>query len=319
MTLVAEQVKRLARGLGFDLVGIAPAARSPRESYIRQWISSGRAGQMTYLADRIEERIDPAAFLPGARTIICVAMNYFAPLAAPDARQAAGKVARYALGADYHELIKPKLYAIADWLREAVPGTRTKCGVDTAPILEREHAARGGIGWVGKNTCLINERIGSWLLLGSVLTTADLAVDEPSTDRCGTCTRCIDACPTAAIVEPYQLDASKCISYLTIEHSGDIAEPLRGKMQHWLFGCDICQDVCPWNGRAPGTEIPELKPRLPAGTLNVDEVLAWSKDDFDRTFRHTAVKRIRLPVLQRNARIVKEQRPRISTTDREQE
>lgn len=298
----------MARGLGFDLVGIAPASIA-RAQFMREWIAQGRHGDMTFLADRIDERLDPTQILPGAQTAICVAMNYNTET--PSAvrtdsltttSDSSGQIAQYARGEDYHELIKHKLYAIADWLRENVPGAQTKCGVDTAPIAERDLSAQAGVGWVGKNTCIINERIGSWLFLGTVLTTLPLPTDSPAVDRCGTCTRCIDACPTRAIT-PYQLDARRCISYLTIEHSREIPEELQAQMGDWLFGCDICQTVCPWNGRAPVTELLELQPRVPA-RINAREILKWQKEDFDKTFRRTAVKRIRLPILQRNAAIV---------------
>lgn len=301
---LASQVKQLAHGLGFDLVGIAPAVRSTRENFFRRWIDDGRAGEMTYLADRLDERLDPAKYLPGARAVVCVAMNYHVPLTDPhDLARATGRVARYALGDDYHELIKQKLYAIADWLRGAAPWAETRCGVDTAPINERELAARAGIGWVGKNTCVINERIGSWVFLGSVLTTLNLPIDEPATDRCGTCTRCIEACPTGAITDAYQLDARKCISYLTIEHHGPIDPSLQARMGDWIYGCDICQDVCPWNGKAPTATLPPLQPRWPDGRLPLDEVVGWTKEQFNTAFRRSAVKRISLPILQRNAAI----------------
>lgn len=306
LAILAAQVKQLARGLGFDLIGIAPAHPSAHRDYFRAWLDAGRAGTMDYLAERFEERVDPGSYLPGARSAVCVAVNYHVPLedatAAAAPADLAGRVARYALGTDYHDWVKPKLYAIADWLRAAVPGAETVCGVDTAPVLERELAARAGIGWVGKNTLVLNDRIGSWLLLGEVITTIDLPPDRPATDRCGTCTRCIDACPTAAITAPYRLDAARCISYLTIEHAGEIDPALRPMMGDWVFGCDVCQDVCPWNGRAPAADVPELRPRAPR-RVGLDDVARWEKDDFDSAFRHTAVKRIRLPLLQRNAAI----------------
>jgi epoxyqueuosine reductase len=244
------------------------------------------------------------------QTAICVAVNYNPPATHDESTRDAspmkpsGSIARYARGADYHVWIKDKLYAIADWLRDAAPGARTVCGVDTVPVLERELAARSGIGWVGKNTLVLNERIGSWLFLGEVLTTLDLPTDPPAVDRCGTCTRCIDACPTRAIVAPYQLDASRCISYLTIEHGGAIDPSLARQMGDWVYGCDICQEVCPHNSRAPVGQLPELQPRLP-GRIALDEIDRWGKDDFDRAFRRTAVKRIRLPLLQRNAVIAR--------------
>ncbi|MDW8263446.1 MAG: tRNA epoxyqueuosine(34) reductase QueG, partial [Phycisphaerales bacterium] len=202
-------------------------------------------------------------------------------------------------------IIKPRLHAIADWLRQQVPGSQTRCGVDTAPIPERELAARAGLGWIGKNTCVIHPRIGSWLFLGVVLTTIELPCDQPAIDRCGTCRRCIDACPTGALVE-YQLDPRRCISYLTIEHRSEIDPSLRPLMGDWLFGCDICQEVCPWNRRAPFAQETGLQPRIPDGRLDLEAILTAQKQDFDHSFRRSAIKRIRLPLLQRNARIVLE-------------
>src|SRR5205814_99168 len=208
----------------------------------------------------------------GARSVVCVAMNYHVPLDPPLPGQH-GRVARYALGEDYHEHIKQKLYDLADWIRDAIPGAQTRCGVDTAPIMEKELAARAGIGWIGKNTCVINDQIGSWLVLGEVITTLELPADEPAIDRCGSCRRCIDACPTAAITAPHQLDARKCISYLTIEHRGEIDAKLQPQIGDWLYGCDICQDVCPWNSKAPITIDEHLSPRFPSGTADLRQLL----------------------------------------------
>jgi len=176
--------------------------------------------------------------------------------------------------------------------------------VDTAPIMEKELAARAGIGWQGKNTCIIHSEIGSWLLLGEVITTLDLPPDEPAADRCGTCRRCIDACPTGAITAPYQLDARKCISYLTIEHRGEIDPALESQVGEWLYGCDICQDVCPWNGRAPIATEPGFQPRFASGSLDLNEVLNWQPDDYAKKLKGSAMKRVKLPILQRNARNV---------------
>jgi epoxyqueuosine reductase len=303
---LTAEIHRRAAALGFDLVGIAPAGPSAYREYLRRWLEGGQAGEMAYLRERFEERTDPAKYLPGASSVICVAMNYHVPLdPAPEAeRPYHGRVARYALGDDYHELIRRRLWTIADWLRETVPGARTKTAVDTAPVMEKELAVRAGIGWIGKNTCLVNPQAGSWLLLGQIITTVDLPTDTAQTDHCGTCTRCIDACPTAAITAPYQLDARRCISYLTIEHAGDIQADLRSQIGDWLFGCDICQDVCPFNARAPVQTDAALRPHIPTGTLDVRQVLGWSTTEFNRALRGTAMKRVKLPVLQRNAAIV---------------
>jgi len=306
---LAARVKQRARELGFDLVGVASAEPSKYRDYFREWLDDGKHGAMEYLSRRFDERSDPATYFPGAKSVVCVAMNYHTSLDPVPAGEVQhhGRVARYALGNDYHEIIKQRLYRLADLIRAEAPDAQTRCGVDTAPIMEKELASRTGVGWVGKNTCLINERIGSWLLLGEVITTLDLPIDEPAIDRCGTCRRCIDACPTGAITAPYELDARRCISYLTIElHDREIPPEFHRSMGEWLYGCDICQDVCPWNSKAPDTIDPALAPRLPTGTVDLRQVLAWNRDDYNAATRHSAMRRVKLPVLQRNARIVHE-------------
>ena len=300
---LSAEIKQRARSLGFDLVGIAPAGPSQYGDYFRQWLAEGRAGSMGYLHNRVDERTDPGKYLEGARSVICVAMNYHARL---EEGVRHGKVARYALGDDYHEVMKPKLHELADWIRSAAPGSETRCAVDTAPVMEKELAARAGVGWLGKNTCVINPEIGSWLLLGEIITTAELEFDNPATDHCGTCTRCIEACPTGAIIAPYQLDARKCISYLTIEHREEIDPALRPAVGEWLYGCDICQEVCPWNQKAPVTEMAEFQPRFASGSLDASEVMSWTEEDYRTRLRGSAMKRVKLPVLKRNARIVAE-------------
>ena len=198
--------------------------------------------------------------------------------------------------------LKNLLYDLADWLRTEWPEADTRCGTDTVPVLERELAARAGIGWVGKNTCVIHPDVGSWVLLGEVLTTIPLASDEPIADHCGSCTRCLEACPTQAI-EPYQIDPRKCISYLTIESRGNVPEELSGKMGDWLFGCDVCQDVCPWNQRLEPSDNPLVQPRVPA-TLDATAVADWTHEQYTQALRHTAMKRVKLPQWQANARRV---------------
>src|SRR3989440_5116649 len=303
----AEKIKARARALGFDLVGIAPAAPSAYRDYLRAWLDTGQAGEMSYLVNRFDQRTDPATYLPAAASVICVAINYYQPLQEPPATEhAPGRIARYALGDDYHQIIQERLHSLADGLRQSVPNTQPRGGVDTAPIMEKELAARAGIGWVGKNTCLINPQIGSWLLLGEIITTLALPVDEPATDHCGTCQRCIEACPTQAITARYQLDARRCISYLTIEHRGDIAPDLQQRIGDWLYGCDICQDVCPHNRKAAAAEDPMLKPRFATGTLDARQIGSWDKETYQTKLRRSAMKRVKLPMLQRNAQIVVE-------------
>jgi epoxyqueuosine reductase len=296
---IAAAVKQKARELGFDLVGIASAEPSAYREYFRGWLESGQAGEMGYLAKRFEERTDPRVYLPGAASVICVGINYFVPLEKAEPNR--GRIARYALGQDYHELIAGRLHALADWLREIEPKGQTRCSVDTAPVMEKELAARAGIGWLGKNTCIINERIGSWIFLGEVLTTLALPADEAAMDRCGSCRRCIDACPTQAITEPYHLDARKCISYLTIEHRADVEPELAAKMGQWMYGCDVCQEVCPWNRDPPAAIDPALAPRWPSGTLDPAAIAEWTDADYQRELRGSAMKRVKLPMLKRNA------------------
>ncbi len=306
---IAEQIKAKAREIGFDLVGIAAATPSVYTDYFRQWLAAGRHGSMGYLADRLDERTDPAAYFPGARSVISVACNYRVDLESPEAagedgHEGHGRIARYALGDDYHIVMKDRLHDLADWLRATVPGCRTRSSVDTAPVMEKELAARAGIGWMAKNTCIINEKMGSFILLGQVLTTLELPADEPVDDRCGSCTRCIDACPTAAITGPYEMDASRCISYLTIEHRAEIAVELRPKIGDWLYGCDICQDVCPWNRKAPATDDPAFSPRFASGTLEWKKVLDWTDEQFKSELKGSAMKRVKLPMWKRNAETV---------------
>jgi epoxyqueuosine reductase len=307
---LAALVKQRARELGFDLAGIAPADASRYRNYLRDWLDDGQQGTMEYLARRFDERTDLAAYLPEAKSVICVAINYHVTLddLPEEGRAYHGKIARYALGDDYHEHMKSRLHALADWMREQSPQAITRACVDTAPVMEKELAARAGVGWQGKNTCILNENIGSWLLLGEIVTTLDLPHDEPAVDRCGTCTKCIDACPTQAITAPYQLDARKCISYLTIEHRDEIPGDLASQFGDWVYGCDICQDVCPWNKRAPEAADPALQPRFKTGTIDLRDVLRWEPQEYQTTLRGSAMKRVKLPMLQRNARIILQSR-----------
>ena len=303
---LAAEIKQQARLLGFDLAGIAPADPSAYREYLRDWLEAGQAGSMHWLTKRFDERTDVEVYLPGAASVICVALNYHVPLEpVPETERGhRGRIARYALGDDYHELIKARLHALADWIRTRRPDAESRAAVDTAPVMEKELAARAGIGWMGKNTCVINPHAGSWLLLGEIITTLSLPPDNPAIDRCGTCTRCIDACPTQAITAPYQLDARRCISYLTIEHRDEIDPSLIPLIDDWLYGCDICQDVCPWNTKAPAAIDPALRPRFASGSLDVHEVLEWDEPTYRERLRKSAMKRVKLPVLQRNARVV---------------
>ncbi len=308
------ELKQRARTAGFDLCGVASAGASEHAQFLRDWLETGRHGEMHWLAGRFEERTDVRRYLPGAESVICCAMSYNVALEPPAPDEASGRVARYALGDDYHEELKSRLFALADWLRGvAGDGVQTRVCVDTAPVMEREWAHRSGIGWQAKNTLAIHPRLGSYLLLGEIITTLALPADEPAVDRCGTCTRCIDACPTSAIT-PYSVDATRCLSYWNIEHRGEMPPEIARAMGDRLFGCDICQEVCPWNRKAPVATVEAVRPRFPSGTLDAREVAEWTPETYRQQLRGSAMKRVKLPLLQRNARIVLENRRRDAMT-----
>ncbi len=301
MTLAAatltESVKALALELGFDPVAIGPADPPEHGPDFRRWIEAGHAGTMGYLERRLEERLDPRRVLPGARSAVCLALSYHQGEATDPSWR---PVARYAWGRDYHDVIGPRLERLATHLAEA-GGARSRGYVDTGPVLERDLAARAGLGWIGKNTMLLHPRLGSWFFIGVLLTTADLAYDAPLPDRCGSCRACLDACPTGAFAAPYVLDARRCISYLTIEHRGEIDPALHAVMTGWQFGCDVCQDVCPWNRKAPVTAEADLHPR---DAYPGAEVLSRMDDETIRKrFRGTALLRAKPSGLRRNAAI----------------
>jgi len=308
-------IKSAAAQVGFDLCGIAPASDAPELNHFSEWIAAGHAGEMKYLEARDDagdlKRASLARVAPWARSVIVCAINYNTghPYSTEVKDPNRGWISRYAWSQeDYHDAVLRRLKLIEDRLRNLVPAERqaeliTRAYVDTGPIVERVFAKYAGIGWIGKNTCLINQKKGSWLFLGVILTSLDLEPDLPAPDRCGTCTRCIQACPTDAILAPYQLDSNKCIAYLTIEKRGSIPEDLREGMGRHIFGCDICQDVCPWNRKAPQTAPTEFEPR--AGLVN--PALAWlaemSEEQFRQTFRRSPIRRAKRSGIRRNAAI----------------
>ena len=297
-------VRELAAEQGFDRVGIAPAERVERADYVRQWLAAGMAGEMEYLHRYFDKRIEPAKLLDGARSVIVVALNYYQDKPDPPANGPHGRVARYAWGDDYHDVLKQKLWSMADRLHEAIaePFEIKPC-VDTTPILERELAMSAGIGWIGKNTMVLHQQLGSYFFLGELVTTLELDYDEPATDHCGSCTACLDACPTAAFPEPYKMDARRCISYHTIELRSDIPEEFNKSIGDWVFGCDICQEVCPFNHSPPHTTEPQFAIRSPGPHPPLRDILNWQVADYRRTLKGSAMKRARLDMLQRNARI----------------
>lgn len=313
---IKEQISREAHQFGFDLCGVAPAAHFAELEYFPGWIAQGRHGEMSYLAARTDEqrlkRAGLANVAPWARSVVVCAINYDSPhpgsIECTDA--SLGWISRYAWAeADYHDAVLKRLRLLESSVttlaaRAQSPETplRTRCYVDTGPIVERVLARYSGIGWVGKNTCLINQQLGSWIFLGILLTSLPLPPDLPAPDRCGSCTRCLDACPTGALPRPYQMDASRCISYLTIEKRGNIAAELRAGIGRNIFGCDICQDVCPWNRRAasPPAPIPELAARASLVNPELRRLARMTEEEFRSTFRHSPVRRAKYEGLMRN-------------------
>lgn len=312
----AATVRRLGESLGFGLVGFAPAMPSDYRDELRGWLADGKHGEMDYLNRNVETRLDPCELVEGAQSIIVAADFYHKPQPPtphPTADKPLGRIARYARGDDYHKVMKKRLHTMADTLRERHPAGAFRVAVDTAPVLEREHAARAGLGWTGKHTLLIHPRKGSWMLLGVIVTTLRLHTDNeprPPESHCGTCTRCIDACPTDCIT-PYSVDASRCISYLTLEHRGPIAPGLHEPMGDWVAGCDVCQQVCPFNrasgGGHRGSDTPINPAYIPRAVfdpgLPLLELLDWSAEDRQQAFIKSALKRVKLDMLKRNALI----------------
>jgi epoxyqueuosine reductase len=301
---LADRLKAEALRLGFDQVGIAPAVSPAGYPRFLEWLEAGRAAGMEYMQRQGAARAHPERVLDGVRSVVVVSFVYGRPEPIPPTATQ-GKVARYARGADYHRILWRRLESLLDWLRGECPEARGRAVADTAPLLERDFAQLAGLGWIGKNTMLIDRRLGSFTVLGALLLDVTLRPDRShATNHCGTCTRCLDACPTDAFAGPYQLDSRRCISYWTIEHRGAISDDMAGQLGDWTFGCDVCQDVCPWNRKAPAGRTPELDPR-PEWT-NPD-LIAWLSREptaFRRSLKGTALERSRRTGLLRNAALV---------------
>lgn len=300
---LAAALKAEARRIGFDLVGIAPAVAPAGVSHLHDWLAAGHAGAMDYIDRRREAYADPGRVLRDVRSIVMVAINYRTDDPQP-LPPGAGRVSRYAWSdADYHDVLKERLRSLADFLHERAPGCRTRGVVDSAPLLERDFARLSGLGWFGKNTMLLNKRLGSWFFLSGLLTDVELPPDAPhATSHCGTCTRCLDACPTDAFVEPYVLDARRCISYLTIElRDRPIPEDLRPGLGEWAFGCDVCQDVCPWNGKAPVSTEPAFARVEGRDRLRLEDLVPMDDGEFTARYGDTPLSRPGRESLLRNA------------------
>lgn len=306
---LVQRVSDQAAELGFHLCGIAPAVTPAGAHRLVQWVQAGYAAEMDYFAKRLEAYSDPSRVLAGVRSIIVLGFPYHTvPAAAPAAHQ--GRIARYAWGdADYHDLIHPRLKRLKQTIEAAHPQAQARGVVDTAPLMEREFAQLAGLGWTGKNSLLLNQQRGSYFFLACLLTTLDLPASQPhGSAHCGTCTRCLDACPTDAFAAPGVVDSRRCISYLTIEHRGPIPRELRAGIGNWLLGCDVCQEVCPWNQRATRREAAtataaELWPRREHNPIDLIELLELDEATFRKRFRSTPLWRPRRRGILRNAAI----------------
>ncbi len=299
------EIKRRAAALGFAATGIARLEKNPHAAELDRWLAAGHAGTMTYLHRQAEKRKDPRRIMPRARSAVVTLTNYYHGAADPGP-MARGRVAQYAWSADYHDVLGDRLEQLASAIREIVPGATTRCYVDAGPVPERELAQLAGLGWIGKNMMLIHPELGSFTFIGVVLTDAALEPDLPfEADRCGTCRRCLDACPTNAFVGPRDLDARACISYLTIEHRGEFSDTQRTQVGDWLFGCDICQDVCPWNvSFARATTDPDFVPRPEIAAPDAPALSVLSEDQFDRHYGDTPFSRPGRNGMRRNAAAV---------------
>ena len=319
--LFVEELRRESVRVGFSRLGIAPAGPPPRRELVRQWLDQGFAGVMREWFEHQEPlRADPENLLPGVRSVIMLATDHATSADGTadvgGAGEGSGRVARYAWGADYHDLLRSRVNMLGAWLEARVPGCRTRGVVDSAPLAEREFAWLAGLGWFGKNTMLIDPRAGSFFFLTALLTDLELPPDTPvDVDHCGTCTACLDACPTGAFVEPRVLDASRCISSLSIEDHGPIAADLRPGMQDWIFGCDICQEVCPWNRHAPGSTEPTFQPSDGLPTPSLAAILELDTEAFRQRFKGSPLRRAKRRGLLRSAAIALGNRPHAPSFD----
>ncbi|PYS89941.1 MAG: tRNA epoxyqueuosine(34) reductase QueG [Acidobacteria bacterium] len=314
---VSARIKERARAEGFHKVGIVRAeALDVERTRLEEWLQRGYHGAMQWLARDPVQRTDPRLVMPQARSIVVVALNYYTPHEHTN-DNATGKISRYAWGDDYHEVVGDKLKSLLAWIKEQWPEAEGKTCVDIQPMLDKAWAVRAGLGWLGKHTNLITREYGSWVFIGELLLNLELAYDsEPVEDHCGTCTLCIDACPTQAITEPYVLDSNRCISYATIELRADeLPAEVAANLDGWLYGCDICQDVCPWNHFAQPTDEARFEPRPEMVAANLETILALTPEAYAARFRRSAIKRAKLAGLKRNARTLLDHTPKKDNAD----
>ena len=299
-------IKQKARDLGFSMVGIARAdLLTNEEARLNEWLGRGYHGTMAWMQKEPEKRVDVRRIVPAAKSVISVALNYYDPTNHSNS-DGTGKISRYAWGDDYHVVMTSRIQSLVDCIKSEKPDVHSAAYVDTGPVLDKAWAVRAGIGWLGKHTNVITKEYGSWVFLGEIIVDAELEYDEPIADFCGSCTACIEACPTDAIVESYVLDSTKCISYLTIENKEGIPEELKPKLANWVYGCDICQDVCPWNRFQQPTDENAFRPREENIDPDLHALSTIAEEEFSRRFRRSPVKRTKRRGLVRNAKAVLE-------------
>lgn len=302
MKITNEIIIKKAKKQGFDLIGFAPAEELTDEiKKLKKWLKENFNAGMVYMEKNIEKRKNVRRLLPSAKSVISLGLNYYTPVKFSNDRNK-GKISRYAWGKDYHLIIWEKLEELVDEIKKIDNKFEAKTYVDTGPVMDKAWAVKSGIGWLGKHTNVINKEYGSWFFIANLITNFEFKYSLPIEDFCGSCRACIDACPTDAIIDEYVIDANKCISYLTIENKNNIPEEYKGKFNNWIFGCDICQDVCPWNNKfSKITNTVEFFPNNNSKELDLDEVESISKEEFNKRFKESPVKRAKLTGLKRNA------------------
>ena len=298
-------MKKLAHQAGFDFCGISKAEfLEDQADHLEQWLKKGQQGKMTYMERYFDKRLDPGLLVPGAQSVITLLYNHYPARELP--KENNFHIARYAYGQDYHQVIKKKMRELLESLRSAIGDIQGRIFVDSAPVMERAWAQRSGAGWIGKNSLLLTRDGGSYFFIAEIISDLELKADEPIGDYCGTCTRCIDHCPTEAIT-PYQVDGSKCISYFTIELREEIPKEVKGKFENWIFGCDICQEVCPWNRFSHSHHEQEFIPLEALFDMNQEKWKALDRESFNKLFKGSAVKRTKYQGLKRNIDFVSDQ------------
>ncbi|MTI88368.1 MAG: tRNA epoxyqueuosine(34) reductase QueG [Balneolaceae bacterium] len=302
---LTEQIRTKALQMGFDACGFAKARRlEDEERRLEEWLNQGKHATMGWMENHFDKRVDPTLLVPGSKTVVSVLSSYHHPthtsmIGNKDDLQ----IAKYAQGRDYHKVVKKKLKKLFQYTEELVGGLHGRFFTDSAPVLDKAWAVRSGLGWIGKNSNLLNKNMGSFFFIGEMIIDIELSYDAPVTDHCGSCTRCLDACPTDAIYEPYRVDASRCISYLTIEHKGEIDKKYHTNMENWIFGCDICQDVCPWNSKSVIATFEDLHPRDRVVSNTTEDWVNLTEEEFNSIFEGSPVRRTKHQGLSRNIKI----------------